>query len=206
MINFKRYILSLLSVFLFSSFVLTDVLTNVLADVLADNDKFQNTSEEMVKELTRTPVIYRSFGTKKKRAIKVSQRINNKIEEKVIMIDENMDVPKLKLKVEFDYNSSALKNSSYTLLKEVGKTLMSDQLRDKDIMINGHTDSDGEEQYNLKLSFNRADSVKAYLVTAFNIPENRLLIRGFGELLPLKPNTDSYNKQINRRVEFEINN
>ena len=92
------------------------------------------------------------------------------------------------------------------LLKEVGKAVVSDSLKDKIIMINGHTDSDGTEQYNLKLSFNRADSVKAYLVTAFDIHESRLLIRGYGELMPLKPNSDSYNKQINRRVEFEINN
>ena len=91
----------------------------------------------MVRELTRNPVKYRSFGITKNRAIKVVQRINNQIEEKVVMIDENADVPRLKLKIEFDYNSSALKSSSYTLLKEVGKALMSDQLRYKDIMING---------------------------------------------------------------------
>jgi outer membrane protein OmpA-like peptidoglycan-associated protein len=194
MIYFKRCVIILLSVLLSSPIL------------FAEDDKFPSTSEEMVKELTRSPVKYRSFGTTKKRAIKVVQRVNNQIEEKVVMIDENADVPRLKLKIEFDYNSSALKNASYTLLKEVGKALMSDQLRYKDIMINGHTDSDGAEQYNLKLSFDRADSVKAYLVTAFDIPENRLLIRGYGELLPLKPNTDSYNKQINRRVEFEINN
>ncbi len=197
MIYFKKCILILLSVILSSSIA------------LAGDDRFQTTSEEIVKELTRPPVKYRkyrSLGTAKKRAIKVVQRVENKIEETVVIIDENIDIPKVRLKIEFDYNSSALRNSSYPLLKEVSRALKSDQLRDKDIMINGHTDSDGSEPYNLRLSLDRADSVKAFLVTTFDIPEERLLIRGYGEMLPLKPNINSYNRQINRRVEFEINN
>jgi outer membrane protein OmpA-like peptidoglycan-associated protein len=173
--------------------------------VFADDEGFQTTSGEMVKELTRTPVKYRSFVAKK-RAIKVAQRINNKMEEKTIVVVDNVDIPRLKLKIQFDYNSSALKASSYALLQEVGKALMSSKLNDRHIMINGHTDSDGAEQYNLKLSFDRADSVKAYLVSAFDIQEYRLQIRGYGELLPLEENTSPYNKQINRRVEFEIAN
>jgi len=185
--------------FLFISFLLS---TSFL---FADDVQFQSTSEEMVKELTRIPAKYRSLVSKK-RAIRVAERINNKMEEKTIVVVENKDVPRLKLKIEFDYNSSALKKSSYILLKEVGKALLSSELKNREIMVNGHTDSDGTEQYNLKLSFDRADSVKTYLVTAFDIPENRLQIRGYGELLPLKENTSSYNKQINRRVEFEIAN
>ena len=189
-------------------FLIVVLLIMVLSSpiVIADGDiVFQNTSQEMVEELTRTPVKYRSFVSKK-RAIRVAERINNKMEEKTIVVVENMDVPRLKLKIEFDYNSSALKNSSYVLLKEVGKALLSNELKNKAIMVNGHTDSDGTEQYNLKLSFDRADSVKSYLVTAFDIPEYRLQIRGYGELLPLEENTSSYNKQLNRRVEFEIAN
>ena len=173
--------------------------------VFADDEGFQTTSGEMVKELTRTPVKYRSFVAKK-RAIKVAQRINNKMEEKTIVVVDNVDIPRLKLKIQFDYNSSALKASSYALLQEVGKALMSSKLNDRHIMINGPTDSDGAEQYNLKLSFDRADSVKAYLVSAFDIPEYRLQIRGYGEVMPLKPNISSYNKLLNRRVEFEIAN
>lgn len=190
---------SLMVLFLFISFLLS---TSFL---FADDVQFQSTSEEMVKELTRIPAKYRSLVSKK-RAIRVAERINNKMEEKIIVVVENKDVPRLKLKIEFDYNSAALKNSSYILLKEVGKALLSSELKNREIMVNGHTDSDGTEQYNLKLSFDRADSVKTYLVTAFDIPENRLQIRGYGELLPLKENTSSYNKQINRRVEFEIAN
>ncbi|MBT6340315.1 MAG: OmpA family protein [Desulfobacula sp.] len=170
---------------------------------LADDDGFQTTSQEMIKELTRTPVKYRSL-VNKKRDIKVIQRIDNKMEEIIIEVVENVDIPRLKIKIEFDTNSSVLKKSSYPLLKEVGKALLSRELKNRDIMVNGHTDADGTEQYNLKLSFDRADSVEAYLVTAFDISEDRLRIRGYGELDPLMPNTSSYNKQKNRRVEFEL--
>lgn len=94
MVCFKKGILILLPLLL------------SLSIAAAGDDKFQNTSEEMIKELTRPPVKYRSFGMSKKRAIKVVQRVDNKIEEKVVMIDENADIPRLKLKIEFDYNST----------------------------------------------------------------------------------------------------
>ena len=195
--------------FKYKSLIVLFIVLNFLifaSVVSADDDGFQTTSGEMVDELTRTPVKYRSITIPKKRAIKVAQRINNKMEEKTIIVVDNVDIPRLKLKIQFAYNSSALKASSYALLQEVGKALMSSKLNDRHIMINGHTDSDGAEQYNLKLSFDRADSVKAYLVSAFDIQEYRLQIRGYGELLPLEENTSPYNKQINRRVEFEIAN
>lgn len=166
---------------------------------------FQTTSEEMVKELTREPVKYRSIF-QKKRAIQVVKKENNVVQESTVMITEGQDVPKLKLKIEFDYNSAALKGSSYQILQEVGQALTSDSLSHKTILINGHTDSDGTDAYNLQLSYKRAESVKSYLISEFNIPSHKLQVQGFGEGLPLLPNTNSGNKQINRRVEFELGN
>ena len=53
------------------------------------------------------------------------------------MVDTTADVPKLKVKIEFDVNSAALKPSSYALLREVGKALQADGVKQKIIMING---------------------------------------------------------------------
>jgi len=164
---------------------------------------FQTTKDEMVRELTRQPVKYRSFAPKK-RAITVVSRKDNGVEENTIMINEQEDIPRLKLKIEFDYNSAALKPTAYPLLQELAQALLSPSLNGKIIMINGHTDSDGTQAYNLNLSFKRAESVKAYLAKAFTLPAHRLKVRGFGESLALVANTSSANKQINRRVEFEI--
>ena len=69
---------------------------------------------------------------------------------------------------------------------------------------NQTTDSDGSDAYNLKLSLNRALSVKDYLVGNFSIKRDRLKVVGYGEAVPLAPNTSALNKQMNRRVEVQI--
>jgi len=172
--------------------------------VQAEEKIYHTHSSEMVEELTREPMKYRSFAPPKKRAIKVVQRIDEKVEETTIMVDEKADIPKLKVKIEFDVNSSALKPASFALLREVGTALNADGVKHRIIMINGHTDSDGSDAHNLRLSFERAESVKGYLMSAYGISRDRLQVRGYGEMMPLRPNDSRGNKQINRRVEFEI--
>ena len=71
------------------------------------------------------------------------------------------------------------------------------------IRVEGHTDSDGNDRYNLKLSQLRAESVVAYL-TGRGVEIQRLDPVGFGETRPLVDNTTAENKQLNRRVEFVI--
>ena len=180
-------------------------ITAFLGGMVSAQDYHTN-SADMVKELTRKPVKYRSFTPAKKRAIKVVQRIDQKVEETTIMVDDKADVPKLKVKIEFDVNSAALKSTSFALLREVGTALQTEGVKQKIIMINGHTDSDGSDAYNLRLSFERAEAVKAYLRAAYGIPDHRLQVRGYGEMMPLEPNDSYTNKQYNRRVEFEITN
>ena len=67
--------------------------------------------------------------------------------------------------------------------------------------VQGHTDNVGAAALNLKLSQQRADSVKAYLVKA-GIPESRLVAKGYGMNQPLVPNDSVTNKALNRRVQF----
>lgn len=184
----------------FVVFVIFSVLF-VSAPVLAtDPIKYHTTEDEMIEGLTRKTVKYRSFGV---RGIKVVKKKNNTLTETTVMMDPNQDVAKLNVKIEFDYNSSNLKLSSLKLLQTVGKAITSEKLKNETIIINGHTDSDGSESYNLKLSYHRAASVKEYLTNAFGIADNRLLVRGFGEGLPLVSDTSPANKQANRRVEFQ---
>lgn len=67
--------------------------------------------------------------------------------------------------------------------------------------IGGHTDSDGDDSYNLKLSQQRADAVKSKLVE-MGIAANRLTCKGYGENKPLSDNQTPEGKANNRRVEF----
>ena len=75
-------------------------------------------------------------------------------------------------------------------------------IRDR-IRIEGHTDSDGSDVYNLKLSQSRAESVRASLIER-GVEDGRLLAVGFGEQQPVAPNTTEDDKARNRRVEFII--
>lgn len=102
----------------------------------------------------------------------------------------------------FDVNKSTIKSSSATVLEELGIALKENPKVKVNII--GHTDSDGKEADNLKLSQQRAESVKTYLNKNFSIENNRMTTEGKGESEPLfTTNTEEAKKQ-NRRVEFKI--
>ena len=67
----------------------------------------------------------------------------------------------------------------------------------------GHTDSDGSDAYNQKLSVRRSESVKAYLVSK-GIEKNRVYTEGKGEKQPVADNKTKEGKKKNRRVEIEV--
>ena len=71
------------------------------------------------------------------------------------------------------------------------------------IEIGSHTDDIGSNEYNLKLSQQRAESVVKYLVEK-GIPKERMLARGYGETKPLTANITTVERQRNRRTEFKI--
>jgi outer membrane protein OmpA-like peptidoglycan-associated protein len=73
------------------------------------------------------------------------------------------------------------------------------------LLISGHTDSAGDEKLNLKLSQDRADAIKAFLIKEFLVATDRISATGYGSALPIvqKEETEEH-KQMNRRVEFEI--
>jgi outer membrane protein OmpA-like peptidoglycan-associated protein len=69
--------------------------------------------------------------------------------------------------------------------------------------ISAHTDDIGSDAYNLNLSLKRAQSVVDFLISK-GINVNRLKSKGYGESIPLVPNTSDENRAKNRRVEFKI--
>lgn len=71
------------------------------------------------------------------------------------------------------------------------------------VEIEGHTDDQGSDTYNEKLSHDRAKAVADYLVQK-KVEAKRITWKGYGESKPLKPNTSEENRAINRRVEFHI--
>jgi outer membrane protein OmpA-like peptidoglycan-associated protein len=101
----------------------------------------------------------------------------------------------------FDFDSYNLREDTKTNLTELSETLK--KYDDTNILIEGHTDSTGEDAYNQKLSENRADAVENFLVTQ-GIKDSRVTTKGYGESQPLDSNESEAGKQKNRRVEVAI--
>jgi outer membrane protein OmpA-like peptidoglycan-associated protein len=70
--------------------------------------------------------------------------------------------------------------------------------------ISGHTDSQGKEEANLRLSQARADAIKAYLIYQFKIESARIDAHGYGSAKPIVEEASDDHRKLNRRVEFEI--
>jgi outer membrane protein OmpA-like peptidoglycan-associated protein len=99
----------------------------------------------------------------------------------------------------FDINKSTIKPESMGALNEIAKLMKAHS--DLKFEIDGHTDSDGNDDANIKLSQSRADAVKTQLVK-MGIDESRLSTKGFGESKPIDKNDTAEGKANNRRVEF----
>jgi OOP family OmpA-OmpF porin len=75
---------------------------------------------------------------------------------------------------------------------------------DTTAVIEGHSDDVGTEEFNLKLSQQRAESVVSYLMDSFNIASSRLTAVGYGMSRPIAENTTSEGKRANRRIDAVI--
>jgi VWFA-related protein len=105
------------------------------------------------------------------------------------------------LNIEFEFGKSELLPSSNILIEQVYESMLNNP--DIKIRICGHTDDRGEGDFNQKLSEARAESVARALI-AKGISPNRLKTIGYGERMPLLPNTNDENRARNRRTEFII--
>ncbi len=104
----------------------------------------------------------------------------------------------MKLDVLFDTNKSAIKPQYYAEVERAAKFLK--RYAGVKAEIAGHTDSDGSDAYNQKLSQARADAVKELLVTQYGIAASRLTAVGYGESKPVASNATKEGKAENRRV------
>jgi outer membrane protein OmpA-like peptidoglycan-associated protein/tetratricopeptide (TPR) repeat protein len=123
-------------------------------------------------------------------------------------IDNNICLERIKVgtkiilrNVFFDIDKATLRSESEGELARLLEILSNN--KSMKIQISGHTDSDGNDDHNLKLSDARAHAVVDYLV-AKGIDASRLTFKGFGETKPVAANDTPENKQLNRRTEIEI--
>ena len=170
---------------------------------------FEDTAEGIANRLLAPAgppgVKTRSFGGAKVRGLTIVERTPGQqtVVEKTVVVPTERAGGYVNLAVRFDVASFAIRPESIPLLDELGTALGLPALRDRSMFVNGHTDSDGGEGYNLRLSLNRAMAIKQYLANNFTIPAGRLKVMGYGEGVPLVANTSAASKQLNRRVEIQ---
>lgn len=104
--------------------------------------------------------------------------------------------------IPFEAGKAVLKKEALPVLNDVARLLQKNLTISK-LRIDGHTDSDGSDDFNLRLSLARAEAVKEYLVGQGVWPE-RLTLRGWGERQPVANNESEEGKARNRRVEFHV--
>lgn len=128
------------------------------------------------------------------------QRLFTKEEAQVFR--QGNDVIIRMIGINFDVAKAEIKQADYALLTKVQKAM---SLFDKaSIVIEGHTDSQGGDETNLKLSQERADAVLSYLTANTTIDQTRFSREGFGESKPVANNETQTGRKLNRRIDIVI--
>ena len=112
--------------------------------------------------------------------------------------------PSVNLRISFAVNSADLSDAGLRQARELGKALTQGSLKGKRFELAGHTDKQGDEAYNDKLSLRRAEAVKSFLVREFSVPADTLTTSGKGRRELLYPGDGEQDHALNRRVEVVV--
>lgn len=102
--------------------------------------------------------------------------------------------------IQFEFDSSVLRTSSYPVLDATSADLRSNA--GSKIELDGFASSEGTAAHNMRLSKDRANSVKTYLVNS-GVDAKRVKVKAFGETHPIADNSTEEGRILNRRVEFK---
>jgi OmpA-OmpF porin, OOP family len=102
--------------------------------------------------------------------------------------------------IQFEFDSSVLRTSSYPVLDATSADLRTNA--GKTVELDGFASSEGTAAHNMRLSKDRANSVKTYLVNS-GVDAKRLKVKAFGETHPIADNSTEDGRILNRRVEFK---
>ena len=166
-------------------------LTLVIGELpVAPTANAQTSKEEIVRSLAPKGGVTRSIRTRKIEVIPGKE---------AEVLDNNKNLPKINLTIEFEYDSHQPTREGELQLAALGEALRDPKLNGFRFMLAGHTDARGSDSYNQSLSERRAQSVQNYLVGTVRLDSNQLRVVGFGERRLLEP--DRPDSPRNRRVE-----
>lgn len=139
-----------------------------------------------------------------KQQTEFEQELSNERAQHQIEIERQQnEILKLTMssEVSFDFNSAKIKATFHSPLNKIADIMT--RYPETQIVVVGHTDSVGSEQYNLELSLRRANSVADYLIMR-GVNRGRLGTEGRGELEPVADNGTAEGRSQNRRVEIFV--
>ncbi|MGB0680588.1 MAG: OmpA family protein, partial [Polyangiales bacterium] len=120
---------------------------------------------------------------------------------KVVRI-RNRKIEAVNATVYFDFDDDKVRNESMPVLRAIADVIQAATFIDH-VRIDGHTDAQGSQSYNLELSRRRAQSI-AKTLHRMGVGEERLRVSEYGEAKPADSNVTEEGRAANRRVEFHI--
>ncbi|MGI9293031.1 MAG: OmpA family protein, partial [Pseudomonadales bacterium] len=102
----------------------------------------------------------------------------------------------------FDSGKSVIAPAGFSVLSKVREAIQ--VFPDSDLSVEGHTDSFGGDEFNLKLSQLRAESVRSYLLANMSLDPATITATGFGESKPIANNESKEGRVKNRRIDLVI--
>ncbi len=125
----------------------------------------------------------------------------NKPDVKVYVTEEDRKIVKEAIRnLEFDFGKATIREHSFPSLDRVAQLLID---KNFSLKLAGHTDNVGSADANMKLSKDRAEAIKTYLVSK-GANASRIEATGYGKTQPIASNKTAKGRQINRRVEFTL--
>ncbi|MBN2607191.1 MAG: OmpA family protein [Thiotrichales bacterium] len=110
---------------------------------------------------------------------------------------------KITIQITFPVGSWNIPTDQKELLEKQASKLKELQ-PDEVVLISGFTDNSGKADTNMKLSWERANSVKDYILNNFSYPKDKFYIMGMGDQNPIASNATKEGREHNRRIEFQV--
>ncbi|MBN2364679.1 MAG: OmpA family protein [Calditrichaeota bacterium] len=167
-----------------------------LAQLQDENQKL----ETKVQQYEKTVVTELQRKKEREEKLKKIEKMFTRDEARVLLSENQMIIRLYGLT--FGVGSAVIAPDQFMLLTKVMRALR--EFPNKKYMITGHTDSQGNDAYNLNLSENRAEAVRAYLEANMNIPPQQFESIGYGESKPIASNDTPEGRRMNRRIDVII--
>jgi len=181
-----------------------------LRQSLADRDQQISTLQQRISELEGQVGTYAQEQTQLKKSLEAQAKIRQQFtsvgktftrDEASVLRDENDVIIRL-VGLNFDVGKSEIKPGYFSLLTKVQNAI--NTFPQCKVTVEGNTDSYGSDNLNLKLSQQRADAVKAYLMANMPLDASRIEAMGFGETKPIANNETAEGRTKNRRIDIVI--